>query len=127
MGRRKYTDEQIDRAVALREEGKSLAQIARVTGMGKAAVDWYCLKYGVGTPGRAPAQNKINATPSYIRNGFQVRGYSAEEDTRLVEWSISGRNPTEIARMIGRTANSVRNRLMTLARHDALREAADDR
>ncbi|WP_339543485.1 hypothetical protein, partial [Pseudomonas sp. JAI120] len=63
----------------------------------------------------------------YNRGGHIVRPFSAADDALLLTLEAQGINIAEIARRISRKPNSVKGRLMTLARRDAraeLREAA---
>ncbi len=59
-----------------------------------------------------------------MRNGHPVRRYSAEDDAKLLAMEAEGKRIAEMARALGRQSNSVRARLMTLARHEARAEAA---
>ena len=58
------------------------------------------------------------------RNGFAVRHFTPEEDDRLLALEAEGKTYTEIGRLMNRKPNSIRGRLMTLARREARAEAA---
>jgi hypothetical protein len=127
-GRRILSDDQLDELGELREQGKSLGQLAIVA---KARWDidvhpntlsWQMLRIGADLP---PEKRKPTAPPRVMvaqRGNHSVRRFSPEEDRRLIELEGKGLNPSAIGRELGRKQNSVRGRLMTLARHDARQE-----
>lgn len=56
------------------------------------------------------------------RGGHIVRRFTPEEDKVLTEMDMAGERVCEMARRLNRKPNSVRGRLMTLARQEARRE-----
>ncbi len=121
MAARKYSEAQIEAAVALRERGLTYSQIARKTGMSKSAVDWYCLKLGAEPPHLAPPPRNVGMM-IVQRGGHLVRRFTDAEDAILLRMEAEGHRLSDIARQVGRRRNSVLGRLMTLARRDARQE-----
>lgn len=125
MPAQKFTRDQLDALAEMREAGMSCARIARRLGMSRGAVHWQCMRLGVVAPedrGRVPV---VPETPLVARRGDHVvRRFTRDEDARLLALEAEGLSIGEIARRLGRPANSVRGRLATLARHDAWKEAA---
>jgi transcriptional regulator len=117
----RYTPEQIDRAAEMREAGQDCATIAAETGMTQAAVWWHCARLGAEPPGaryreRAPG-------PMVMKRGNHiVRRFTPEEDRRMLDMRRRGLRVYQIADELGRQQNSVSNRLMALARREALQE-----
>jgi len=110
-------------AIEKRELGWSCERIARSLGCSAGSVSWHCLQVGADPPNAKPIDTSIRGPMAVVRNGKLVRRYSPEEDRKLVALSLSGKTHTEIGRELGRRPNSVRGRLMTLARHEARLEA----
>lgn len=54
-----------------------------------------------------------------------MRAFTPDEDARLLAMEAEGVKRSVMARRLGRKPNSVRGRLMVLARHEARREAAE--
>lgn len=122
MPARKYSDAEVADAVEMREAGVARAEIARRLGMSIGAVDYHCLRLGA----VAPAARIVPSPPRTMearRGDHVVRRFSPAEDARLLKLEAAGIAVNEIARRLGRPANSVRGRLQTLARHEALQEA----
>jgi DNA-binding CsgD family transcriptional regulator len=127
-GRRILTDAQIDEMCALRERGRSARQIARhfadagVT-ISASAIDWQCLSHGADAP-RQLQGPCTQAVAPYRRGASVVQPYTPAEDARLRHLRGLGLRISEISRRMGRKPNSVRARLLTLARRDARAEEA---
>lgn len=124
MPGRRLTPEQCEQIAALRETGLSYGQIARKFGVSTSTVYWKCLALGAEAPTARPLPRSAPGPAMVMRNGHQVRRYSAEDDAKLLAMEAEGKRIFEMARALGRQANSVRARLMTLARHEARAEAA---
>lgn len=117
MAAPKYDRETIDKMTDLRERGNSYQAIANRLGMSLGAVYWHCLRLGVEKPGTP--KNKTNIGPMQVKRGNHVvRRFTREEDDRIQEMAIAGKNNSEIARALGRKPNSIKGRLLTLARRD---------
>ncbi len=56
-----------------------------------------------------------------------VRRFTVEEDAQLLGLEKAQLKVSEMARLLGRPANSIRGRLMTLARRDAREERAQEK
>ena len=123
MPGRKYSDEQIDRAVEFREAGRSAVEIAAEIGMSRGAVDYYCLKFGAAPEGK-PRPAPTTAWRPAKRGKHFVRPFSPEEDNLLLEMEAEGATIGQMARALDRRHNSISGRLMTLARRDAWAEEA---
>ena len=120
------TDENIRIVAEHREAGRSVQWIADRLGCSTGSVAWVCLKYGIETPQNADkVLPQTRPGPRIVKRGnHQVRAFCPEEDARLLELESKGLNISEISRLMNRAPNSVRNRLMTLARHDERRQAS---
>ena len=122
---RKLSDKQIVEMAQLREKGWSLRRIAnyfaaRGTTISESALGWQCLRVGADLP---PERQGRNFTPKpIVRNGRLVIPFTPEEDDRLLELEAAGAAHSQIGRELGRCQNSIRGRLMTLARAEARRE-----
>jgi len=117
--RRKYTQDQIDRALDLRESGLTFARIEALTGMCAKSAQRYCLLKNAQPP-NPPAAGKRPV--SYLRNGVLVRHYTGAEDRQLLEWDRTGVSRRAMARRLGRNPNSVTNRLAALERRAIILE-----
>lgn len=105
----------------MRETGAKHRDIALAVGMKISSVEWYCLKFGAYSP-LQPIRNTSKSQPGIIiRGNHIVRRYSPEDDRKLLELESEGLRLCDIARALGRQANSVKNRLSTLARRDERR------
>jgi hypothetical protein len=127
MGRsRILTDGQIAEMSALRERGWSCARIAehfaaKGTRVSQGAVAWQCLRAGADAPLRLRGRSHPAAQP-YMRNGRQVRPYTASDDVKLLEMEAAGSTLAAMSKALGRKNNSILGRLMTLARQQARAE-----
>lgn len=124
MPARRFTPEQHEQMAEMREKGRTYGQIALAFGCSESTAYWICLKYGADRPGSQPLEPRARGPEVVQRNGRAVRRYSAEEDAQLLALASEGKGDSEIGKLIGRRPNSVRARLMTLARHEARSEAA---
>lgn len=121
MPRRKYTEEQANTAAELREQGLTFVEIGEKLGMNERSVQYHCMRLGADLPPNAPRRN--NRLPEvYQRNGRIVRLFTPEEDAELLRLEATGMPTNQIARLMGRPANSTRGRLMLLA----MKEARDE-
>jgi len=127
-GRRILSDPQIDEMAELRERGWTLRQIARHfsakgTPVSEGSIGWQCLRVGADLP---PERRRPGAFPACLiqRGGKPVRPWTPAEDEQLLALEAQGTSLNAIGRAIGRKQNSVRGRLMTLARHQARAEDA---
>lgn len=121
--RRRLSLEDKELICSMRERGKTYEQIGRRVGCSAKAVSWHCLQLGAEPPKRTKLWDKIQGPAVFSRNGHSVRRYTAEEDSILLDLERQGLPIGEIARRMGRRWNSVKGRLMTLARREE-REAA---
>lgn len=106
----------------LREKGWGIVRIAEHfaqcgSPISANAINWQCMKVGADPPLRHWGKHTQAAEP-YSRNGNVVKPYSAAEDALLVELDIQGFKLSVIARRMGRRTNSVKGRMMTLARRE---------
>lgn len=118
MKSRPLTDDQKIRIEELREDrGWSHERIAKDIGVSTGAVSWHCLINAIeDRTGDPQPVRKINSPETYLRRGFIVRAYSAEDDRNLVAWEKAGVSYAEMGRRLGRKHNSIKGRLCTLAR-----------
>lgn len=122
--RRTLTAGQIEQILAMREEGRTYGQIVRAVKCTRSAARYHCLQNGVDKPGNvrylaAPAHAK-----EHHRGGHVVRRFSQEDDVLLRVLRMQGFGMPTIAKRMRRPYGSIRGRLLTLARQDAIREEA---
>jgi len=77
---------------------------------------------GADPPNAKPIDKTIRGPLVYMRNGRPVRRFTAIEDQELLALSLAGKTDHQIAKVMRRRHNSIRGRLMTLARHEARAE-----
>lgn len=118
MARAKYNDHHFEIMVEMREQGKSVGQIALKLDMSASSVSWHCLRLGADSPKTSTKVPKRVGPMTAIRNGKIVRRFTQAEDQTLLELESQGKTLSEIARSLGRKRNSILGRLMTLARRD---------
>jgi DNA-binding CsgD family transcriptional regulator len=123
---KKYSDDQIESVAMLREDGLSYPEIAKRTGMHQASVKAYCLKLGADSPTAPYNGPKRNRSDTSQRGGFIVRQYSPAEDAQLLALEAIGKNPAQIAAIMGRTRNSIVGRMMTIARNQERADRMSD-
>lgn len=122
-GPRTLTDDQIDQMAEWREAGRSYEWIGRHFGLSAQAIRWQCLRVGADRPdGHKFGQSKMPMVT--VRNGREVRRFTAEEDALILQRKEQGATNTEIARELGRKAHSVLGRAMTLGMQADRRERA---
>lgn len=122
-------DNQLDELGQLREQGSRLSALARHAkrrwgvDIHPNAISWQMLRIGADLP---PGKRQAPRVGPMVvqRNGHVVRRYTPDDDRQLLALEAQGLSPSEIGRRMNptRKQNSVRGRLMTLARHEARRE-----
>lgn len=110
----------LDRAIAMRELGKSCTYIKRVLkiDLSVGAIEWQLMRAGIYHPKTRPP-GLYRRTQSVKRGSQLIRPYRLEEDIRLLSMEAAGVPIVRIARALGRGNSSVRGRLLTLARYEA--------
>lgn len=124
MAAPKYSRKQIEQAAALRETGLTYSAIADRTGMSEGAVYYHCLRLGADHPKLADAPTRWSGPMVLKRGNHVLRRFTPEEDQRILDMELAGSAVADIARALGRKPNSVKGRLMTLARRDTRAEVA---
>jgi hypothetical protein len=127
MGERRVTPEVKDRIFRMREAGRSYKAIGKAVGISAQAVSWYCLEACVepSKPSKATCSWTEVRGPVIVKRGkFVIRRYLPEEDAQLLALEAEGLNYSQIGKRLGRKHNSIKGRLMVLARRDARAEAA---
>ncbi len=125
MRRPALTQNELDRIADLTETGRlSAGQIALKIGCSVGSVTWAQLRIGADAhPDRrldpVPVERQVA-----MRGGKPVIRFTQSDDVELLKLEGEGLNPTEIGRRLTppRLSNSVRGRLMTLARRAARAE-----
>lgn len=125
MPARKYSDEELNQAAEMRERGLSFRQIGHKLGMSPSAVSWHCLRLGADSPNTLGRIDTPKGPMVVSRLGHTVRRFSDAEDERMLAMEADGARVCDMARALDRTPQSIRGRLMTLARREARMEAAD--
>lgn len=116
MRRPRLSQEQIERAIAMREKVRSLECIGRAIGCSGKVLSWHFLKWAVDPPKPAPLRLDYHLRcPTMKRGNHIVRAYTPEDDATLLELERQGWTDSQIGRALNRRPNSVRGRLMTLA------------
>ena len=105
----------VERIAELRGKGWSYKRIAKALDRAPGSIAWHCLRYGIEKPG----PQRLGHTQC-----FHGRGFSADEDRRLLALEAEGTPIKRIARLLGRATSSIRGRLMTLARREERAEEA---
>lgn len=123
MPGRKYSEATTNEAAELREQGLSYGQISKRLNMTESAVYWHCLRLGADSPKFRPKEDHKIGPMVVNRGNHTVRGFTPDEDKILLNMSKAGAGIMEISRAMNRKHNSVKGRLMTLARHEAREEA----
>lgn len=122
------TPDELERIAELTEErGLKPGQIARLIGCSVGSVGWAQLRIGADPHPDRPLP-PVPATPvTFSRASGPVRRFTRTEDDQLLKLEAAGFGPAQIgARLIPpRRWNSVKGRLMTLARRQAREEAAE--
>lgn len=119
MPKRRLTAANFDTITEMRERGYSYEQIGREIGCSAKAVSWHCLRLGADPPKPAPLRPNYHLEHPVMKRGNHiVRAFTPDEDAKLLALEGEGKTLTQIGRALGRRWNSVRGRLMTLARRD---------
>ncbi|KQP36678.1 hypothetical protein [Methylobacterium sp. Leaf100] len=124
MPYRRLSDEHYDEIASRREAGESLSTIARAFGCSSSNIYLICLRLGADLPNAKPLPSGVRGPLVIERNGHTVRRFCADEDARLLALEAQGLGTGAIGKAMGRHPNSIRVRLMTLARREARSEAA---
>lgn len=123
MAERRFSEADYEHMAELRERGLSIGQIARRFDCSQGLVQWQCLRLGADPPNAKPLPDAVSG-PLVVRRGdHEVRRFTPEEDAKLLAMEMESL-PLAMARRLRRAPNSVRGRLMTLARREARREPA---
>ena len=122
-GSRILDDDQIDEMAELREQGKTAREIsehfaAKGVKVTAASISWQCLRVGADIPIERRKTFKPAEKP-YNRSGRPVRPFTENEDEQLRALDAEGLRHAEIGRRLQRKPNSIKGRLMVLARHEA--------
>lgn len=104
-----------------REAGAELKAIADEFNCTQGSVQWACLKLGAELPNPCrlnPLQYLQN--PIVMRGNHVVRAFTPQDDEQIRDMEARGLNNSEIGRRLTpvRKPNSIKSRLMTLARRD---------
>ncbi|MGC3938292.1 hypothetical protein ACOTTU_10860 [Roseobacter sp. EG26] len=116
MPARKYTEAERNTVAELREQGLALSAISARTGMTLSSVAYTCLLKAVDSPQTAGKLPVYNGAMVMKRGKHTVRRFTPKEDRKIIEMELSGHRVSEIAAALGRKSNSVKGRMMTLAR-----------
>ena len=116
LGRKQLSRAKIERIAELREAGETYPAIAAAVGASESAVAYHCRVLGAESP-NVPVRRMTNLK-TYMRNGRPVRPFSPGEDWRLTRLARAGTSYRQIAHCLGRPVNSIRMRLITLARYE---------
>lgn len=117
-----FTDEQLASIFAWRRANKSYTFIARRVGASNGAVRHQCLIAAVFPIGIPPRTSTLPMLTS--RGGVPVRRFTAEEDALILAMDADDIGATEIGRATGRTAGTIRNRILTLTMRELQEQAA---
>lgn len=120
MIKRVMTPEKLEEAIALRRRSWSIESIATHLGVSRGTIDWHFLKEGVEPPKPQGKSQPPRTTAKVISRGnHAVRLFTDEEDQRLLHMEAQGIGYSAMAHALGRKPNSIRGRLMCLARREA--------
>lgn len=121
-GKPKLTEEQWQEVASRYEAGEKPKTLCAAYGISVGLLNWKMLCLGANPPG-AKQLPQLAPGPMVVRRGnHAVRHFSGDEDEIIDRLAKQGLSNTEIGRRLGRKPNSVRGRLMTLARQAARRE-----
>lgn len=118
--RQKITEAQLEDVATYREQGLSCQKISDKLGLSRGCIQHHCLRLGIESP-KTASKVLPQTCPGplvVMRNGRPLRHYTVEEDDKLIALDLVGKTYSQISREMGRTPNSVRGRLMILARHE---------
>lgn len=123
MGRRaamvtraRLTPEQLRRIVELRDRHWSMDAIAVELGCSFATIAYHLLKLGHELSRPAPLP-KARRSISSVRNGREVRPFTADEDRHLLEMARRQASYSDMARALDRRPHTCADRLRRLYRH----------
>lgn len=116
LGRKQLSRAEIERIAELREAGETYAAIGAAVGASESAVAYHCRILGAESP-NVPVRRMTNLK-TYIRNARPVRPFTPDEDRKLTRLARAGKSYRQIAQCLGRPINSVRLRLVSLARFE---------
>lgn len=116
MGQRKYSDDVVEKALDMRERGKSYTQIATSTGMSKSAICYHCARHGVEKPVPYALMEAPEKPTFYMRNGYKVLRFTKSDDALLLKRVDEGVSSRAIAKELNRKPHTVRNRLLAIYR-----------
>jgi len=119
----KLSPAQYDKIAELIEKGTGTQTIADRFKISLGTVYWTGLRLGADCP-KHRRQKSPNRPTTYLRKGKPVRQFTDVEDATLLQLEQSGIKIARIADRMDRKPNSIRGRLMTLARKDARQEEA---
>lgn len=121
----KLTEEGAARLERLRQRGWSYASIGREVGLSASAVHYQCLIRGLVSPNQRGKTGCKGPAEMTYRDGRQMRRFTPEDETRMLELEAQGLSVGQIAKAMGRAQTSVRIKLLMLAhRQEVLAEAA---
>lgn len=113
----KYTQEQIDRALELRETTTlSYESIGQKVGMARSSVQYYCMRDNAHSPSCAGRDMRPSKKRPYLRHGVIVRPFNASEDRAILQMAKAGVGLMEMSRRLSRAHNSVKSRLQSIER-----------
>ncbi len=112
------TPEKLATIERMRSAGRSYRAIGNAIGMSPGAVSWYCLANAIEPPNPRKPVAEMRGPLVMRRGEHEIRRFTEDEDRRLVALSKRGFSYGHIAQQIGRKPNSVRGRLMSLARRE---------
>lgn len=116
MPARKYSEEQIEAVLEMRERGLSYGQIEMKTGVNQATVYSHCLRLGAEPPEPAKLRSVPTAPTSYTRNGKTVRLFTEQEDRQVMRMAIDGVSSRQIAAKLDRLPHVIRGRIAAIER-----------
>lgn len=122
MAKKRVTADVKEAIVDLRLQGLSYGMIATKLDLTPKLVSWHCLALAVEGPQPGKSWDAIRGPAVVQRGSHLVRRFTPGEDRRLLEMEGAGETLAQIARALNRKSNSIRGRLMTLARRDERRE-----
>lgn len=122
MGARKIDPDTLQQIAEDFEAGVPTRKICEKYGVNYETLHWNMIRLGAERPNAKPLPQRAPGPPEVRRGNYTVRHFTEEEDAIIVQLDRMGIGYAEIARRTGRRLNSITNRLMTLARHEARQE-----
>ena len=111
----------LDIIATMRETGAKFKTIEQATGIHRKTCEYHAVRLGALPPAGA---RRCPPPARYARAGAVVRAFTVLEDQQIIAWSVADISLSEIGRRLGRKHNSILGRLRTLARREAMAEAA---